>query len=349
MRRLPIYFVLDCSESMAGEKLQKMESGVSYIIQQLKKDPQSLETVYFSIITFAGISRTLSPLLEISYFYPPKLPLGGGTSLGLAMNNLMKDIDSNTVKSTADKKGDWKPIVYLWTDGRPTDNVNDAIQKWVKNYSSKVNFIAIGMGNQPDFAVLKKLTDNVLHLENTNFDDFNKFINWVSTSIAVQSKAVDNDSNKNELIIDESILKIIKEPPSLLKDESCLTFIGRCKTTKRPYLLKYEKNEQKLVTKEFNLNIDAFIFEGCHILEESYFEWSDPRSFNNPVNSSSLIGGSACPHCSSKTAFAVCSCGKLMCIDNAGEALCPWCNNNIIFQDISESEEGSFNVRSGRG
>ena len=104
MRRLPIYFVLDCSEYMAGEKLKKVESGVSLIIQQLKKDPQALETVYFSIITFAGISRTLSPLLEISYFYPPKLPLGGGTSLGLALNNLMKDIDSNTIKSTIDKK-----------------------------------------------------------------------------------------------------------------------------------------------------------------------------------------------------------------------------------------------------
>ena len=165
MRRLPIYFVLDCSESMAGDKLKKVESGVSLIIQQLKKDPQALETVYFSIITFAGISRTLSPLIEISYFYPPKLPLGGGTSLGLALNNLMKDIDTNTIKSTVDKKGDWKPIVYLWTDGRPTDNVDEAIKKWGISYASKVNLIAIGMGNQPDLAVLKKLTENHITYE----------------------------------------------------------------------------------------------------------------------------------------------------------------------------------------
>jgi len=349
MRRLPIYFVLDCSESMAGDKLKKVESGVSLIIQKLKKDPQSLETVYFSIITFAGISRTLSPLIEISHFYPPKLPLGGGTSLGLALNNLMKDIDSNTIKSTIDKKGDWKPIVYLWTDGKPTDNVDEPIKKWRKNYASKVNLIAIGMGNIPDFAVLKELTENVLHFENSNSEDFNKFVNWISSSIAIQSKAIEKNNQKDELIIDESILKIIKEPPSSLKDENCLTFVGRCQFTKRPYLLKYEKNEKKLSTKEFNLNIDAYIFDGCHILEESYFEWSDPRSFNNSVSTSSLIGGSSCPHCSSTSTFAVCACGKFLCTNGPGNAECPWCNQNILFKDVKESEDGFFEVRTGRG
>lgn len=349
MRRLPVYFVLDCSESMAGEKIQKMESGVAYIIQQLKKDPQALETVYFSIITFAGISRTLSPLLEISYFYPPRLPLGGGTSLGLALQNLMKDIDVNTVKTTFEKKGDWKPIVYLWTDGRPTDNVDEAIQRWNKNYDSKVDLIAIGIGEQPDLAVLKRLTTTVLHFENSNSKDFNKFINWISTSISIQSKSIDKNTDNTELIIDESILKIIKEPPSLLKDDNCLTFVGRCQTTSRPYLLKYEKNNKMLVTKDMNLSIDSFIFEGCYILDESYFEWSDPRSFNNSVNSSSLIGGASCPHCSANSAFAVCACGKLLCLNGPGPALCPWCDKNILFEDGNESDEGSFNVRSGRG
>jgi len=347
MRRLPIYFVLDCSESMVGEKIKNMENGVAHIVQELKKDPQALETVYFSIITFAGISRTLSPLLEISYFYPPKLPLGGGTSLGLALNNLMKDIDSNTINSTYDKKGDWKPIIYLWTDGRPTDNVDEPIKKWNRNYSSKVKLIAIGMGEFPDFSVLKKLTSNVLHFKNSNSKDFNKFINWISSSIAVQSKAIDHDKKSDELIIDESILKIIKEPPSLLRDDSCLTFIGRCQSTSRPYLLKYEKNEKSSV--ENNQKLDIFLYDGCYILDESYFDWSDPRSFNNTVNSLSLIGSASCPYCAAISAFAVCSCGKLMCTNGPGQAHCPWCDANILFSPINEANEGSFAVKSGRG
>ena len=39
MRRLPIYFLIDVSESMAGEPIQQVEEGLSTIIQTLKKDP----------------------------------------------------------------------------------------------------------------------------------------------------------------------------------------------------------------------------------------------------------------------------------------------------------------------
>ena len=86
MRRLPVFFVLDCSESMVGENLKKMEDGLQSIIKILRSDPHSLESVYISIIAFAGIAKTIVPLVEVVSFYPPKLPLGGGTSLGAALD-----------------------------------------------------------------------------------------------------------------------------------------------------------------------------------------------------------------------------------------------------------------------
>ncbi len=44
MRRLPVFFVLDCSESMIGENLKKMTDGLQMIIGDLRKDPHALET-----------------------------------------------------------------------------------------------------------------------------------------------------------------------------------------------------------------------------------------------------------------------------------------------------------------
>ncbi|HHK9235112.1 TPA: VWA domain-containing protein, partial [Escherichia coli] len=82
MRRLPVFFVLDCSESMIGENLKKMTDGLQMIIGDLRKDPHALETAWVSVIAFAGVARTIVPLHEIASFYPPRLPVGGGTSLG---------------------------------------------------------------------------------------------------------------------------------------------------------------------------------------------------------------------------------------------------------------------------
>ena len=82
MRRLPVYFLLDCSESMVGDKLKKMEDGLAAIIKTLRTDPHALETVHISVIAFAGIAKTIAPMIEVVSFYPPKLPLGGGDEPG---------------------------------------------------------------------------------------------------------------------------------------------------------------------------------------------------------------------------------------------------------------------------
>ncbi len=50
MRRLPIYFLIDVSESMVGDPIQQVEEGLATIIKTLKTDPTAIETVWVSII-----------------------------------------------------------------------------------------------------------------------------------------------------------------------------------------------------------------------------------------------------------------------------------------------------------
>lgn len=121
MRRLPVYFLVDVSESMVGEPIQQVENGMRQIVQELRTDPYALETAFISVIAFAGKAKSLSPLTELYKFYPPTFPIGGGTSLGAALDFLMDDIDRNVVKTTEERKGDWKPIYsFLLTEHRPT-------------------------------------------------------------------------------------------------------------------------------------------------------------------------------------------------------------------------------------
>ncbi len=241
MRRLPVFFVLDCSESMVGDTLKQMEDGVHAVVRTLRTDPHALETVYLSVIAFAGVARTIVPLIEVCSFYPPRLPLGGGTSLGSALTTLMSELDRTVIKTTADQKGDWKPLVYLFTDGHPTDDPGAAIARWTAHYARRATVIAVGLGKDVDFSALRQLTEHVIRFEANQTGDFTRFINWISASVVAQSRSVGEGVELQTLpALDLSFMQLVKTPPPNLADASCVTLVGRCQQTRKPYLIKYE-------------------------------------------------------------------------------------------------------------
>ncbi|WP_140919097.1 TerY-C metal binding domain-containing protein [Limnobaculum xujianqingii] len=346
MRRLPIFFVLDCSESMIGENLKKLNDGLQMIISDLKRDPHALETVYISVIAFAGIAKTIAPLVEVVSFYPPRLPLGGGTSLGGALDELAYQIDRNVIKTTADRKGDWKPIVYLLTDGRPTDNYTDTVKRWKEQYSKKANLIAIGLGQSADLNILRQLTDNVLLFEDTQEGDFTKFVKWITASVVAHSRSVGEEPPPLLSKTDE-IVRLAKDEVARAYDDSCVTLVGRCNKTERPYLIKYERPNVNTSSLNFKLNLNRFNLTGCFPIDEDYFSWSDNSVSTLQVNTSELEGVPGCPHCGNSTAFAVCGCGKLICVNGPEVVNCPWCKQTIKFNDHGSDHD--FDVNRGKG
>ncbi|MFM9986142.1 MAG: vWA domain-containing protein, partial [Flavobacteriales bacterium] len=199
MRRLPIFFLIDISESMVGEQIQLVEEGLAGIIKSLKENPYALETVHLSIIVFAGQPQTLIPLQDVITFYPPKFPVGGGTSLSNGLGHLMHEMRKSIIKTTSEQKGDWKPIVFLFTDGVPTDDTTAAINEWRANWAKQANMVAISFGEETDLSLLRQLTDNVFLFKNSSVADYKKFFEWVTASIAMSSLSVDSGSTGFEL------------------------------------------------------------------------------------------------------------------------------------------------------
>ena len=351
MRRLPVFFVLDCSESMAGDNLNRMEQGLQAIVRSLRTDPHALETVYISVVAFAGIAQTVVPLVELAAFYPPRLPLGGGTSLGTALAVVMDEIERVVVKTTPERKGDWKPIVYLFTDGRPTDNPDAAIDRWNADYARKANLIAVGLGMAADFATLRRISDSVIVFEDSHADDFSKFIHWITASVAAQSQCVANgvDASKAGLpVLDPTVMRLLKNPPSKVADETCVTLVGRCNKSRKPYMIKYDRITPEVATRDFKVQV-PYQLSGCFPLDEAYFSWSDPRGIDLKVNTAELIGTPGCPHCGNASAFAACACGKLLCINGPEQVTCPWCERQVVFGRSADGEPHEFDVGRGRG
>lgn len=349
MRRLPVFFVLDCSESMIGDNLEKVEEGLRKIVQELRSDPYALETIYISVIAFAGVAKVIAPLLDLVSFYPPKLPVGGGTSLGAALNVLMKEIDQSVVKKTMEQKGDWRPLVYLFTDGKPTDKVDSAINEWQGHFKNKATIIAVAFGQFADLTVLNRLTDKTFIFEESQEGDFKKFVDWVSASLVVQSKSVGKIGNVNELAeINGDFLKKIEHPTSLTIDQDCVALVGRCQSTRRPYLMKYDRISSQINLEKLSLGIPLFKIAGCFPITEDYFSWSDVMATDQTINTDELVGSPGCPHCGNVTAFAMCECGKLMCMNGPGNSICPWCEKKLVFMDGRGASDG-FDVVRGKG
>lgn len=192
VRRLPVYLLLDCSGSMLGEPIEAVKQGVKTLLSELRSDPQALETAYLSVITFDSSARQTAPLTELMQFEEPDLEAGGATALGEALEVLMDSVEHDVRKTTAEQKGDWKPLVFILTDGSPTD-VGTFAQVAPQLKNMKVaNIIACGAGSNVETSYLKEITDNVLMMNSLSPGDLSQFFKWVSGSILMSSKSLDS-------------------------------------------------------------------------------------------------------------------------------------------------------------
>ncbi|MBQ8171352.1 MAG: VWA domain-containing protein [Oscillospiraceae bacterium] len=189
IRRLPVYLLLDCSGSMAGEPIEAVRQGIKALVSELKGDPQALETACLSVITFNSSARQISPLTELLLFKEPQLVASGATALGAALTVLADCIRDEVRTSTPTQKGDWKPLVFLLSDGAPTDKLDDGLAALKKVTAG--NIIACAAGANANVSTLKRITNNVLMMNNLTAGDMAQFFAWVSGSIKASSKSID--------------------------------------------------------------------------------------------------------------------------------------------------------------
>ena len=189
-RRLPVYLVLDCSGSMTGAPIEAVRQGMKTLLGELKSDPQALETVFLSVITFDSSARQVVPLTELMLVKEPDFQATGTTALGAALRLLSDSIDKDVRKTTEFQKGDWKPLIFLMTDGAPTDKWEDAADS-IKS-KKPGNFIACAAGASADETTLKRITDVVVRLNDLQPDALKQFFQWVSASVSTTSTGVAN-------------------------------------------------------------------------------------------------------------------------------------------------------------
>lgn len=190
MRRLPVYILLDTSGSMYGEPIEAVKNGLQIMLSALRGNPYALETAYLSIITFNSNAQQVVPLTELSAIQQPEISASGCTALGAALSLVTQKANAEVHKSTNDVKGDWKPLVFIMSDGEPTDD----LQKGINDFNSRKwgIVVACAAGNGANTDSLKKITENVVKLDTTSSKDMEAYFKWISDSVGTSSEKLED-------------------------------------------------------------------------------------------------------------------------------------------------------------
>ncbi|MBQ2849849.1 MAG: VWA domain-containing protein [Thermoguttaceae bacterium] len=184
-KKLPVYLLLDTSGSMSGEPIQAVANGICTFGQAISSDPYALETMHVGVITFDSEAKEVVPLTEAAQFQPPTLVASGCTELGAALR-LVKQCAERDVKKSTSAKRDWKPLVFILTDGGPTDDWQQGLQEF--NQYKWGTVVACAAGAGADDSVLRQITNNVVYLSGTDADSLKAFFKWVTVASSLASQ-----------------------------------------------------------------------------------------------------------------------------------------------------------------
>jgi uncharacterized protein YegL len=289
---------------MAGEPLKAVEKGVLTMVSTLRKNPYALETAFLSVLTFDSKARVASPLTELNSFTIPKLSFRPGTSLGAALNLLREQMAKEVVLNNKETKGDFKPLVFILTDGQPTDAWSEPASRLRVSSAVKSTIYAIGCGDEVDFETLSKIAHYCIHTDDLTNEALGGVFAFVSASVGSRSTKPELDSDEVEEINLKSGLKLIdiKNPPKFTGQNSRVYLHVICSKKHKPFLVRYQLLP----------NSKSYDIKDVLVVSDDFF--SDGALKTPPIDAQRLGGAAICPYCGSVGWWRCGSCGSINCL-----------------------------------
>ncbi len=184
MSSRPLHFIwmVDCSGSMYGEKIQMLNTAIKETIPDMRNVASENATakVLVRVLKFSNGAQWQSATpIEVDKFNWTDIEAEGLTDMGKALTMVAEQLKTPPMPERA-----LPPVLVLISDGQPTDDFNKGLELLMKEpWGKKAVRIAIAIGNDADKTVLSKFVNNVEIpvLEVHNPQDLVKYIRWAST------------------------------------------------------------------------------------------------------------------------------------------------------------------------
>ena len=182
--RVPITLCLDTSYSMSGEPISELKDGVALFYESVYDDEIARFSAEISIVTFgnSGVQRVadFGPVERIPNI---SLDAGGNTPMGKAVNDALGILEKRKQEYQNTGVDYYQPWLVLMTDGYPTDDVDEAVNRVVDMVNEKkLSVFPIGIGDGADMNILSRFSPARPPLRLKGLE-FGKFFEWLSASV----------------------------------------------------------------------------------------------------------------------------------------------------------------------
>ena len=160
-KSMVLFFLVDTSGSMAGTKMESLNKVMADILPDLIGVGEAGTDVKIAVMSFASGFEwiTEEPVQIEQYQTWTNLEADGVTDLGEAFEELSAKLSRHSFLKAPSLS--YAPVIFLMTDGYPTDNYRKGLDSLKKNrwfqYGLK---IALAIGSNVDTDVLKEFTDD---------------------------------------------------------------------------------------------------------------------------------------------------------------------------------------------
>lgn len=160
-RQMSLFFIVDTSGSMDGEKIAAVNTAIREVLPEVAdiSSENADAQIKVACLQFANDVQWLFKPTDVEGLTWTDLSASGMTAMGAAFNELNSKLSRNEFLNSP--TGNFAPVLFLMSDGQPTDEYRKALDSLRENRWFKVAIrVAIAIGDDADMQVLTEFTGN---------------------------------------------------------------------------------------------------------------------------------------------------------------------------------------------